>query len=289
MVCATKSRLFKSAFCFAAADAFRNGIKGEAVGDGGQLNSVSGEAGSKDSAFSLPETLGESAGSRVDGAFYNNLTAGLRGEKTVDADGEAEVTVNDLSENVDENFEKDLENGQDVEYNKNKGSVDGSNENNGSNLSERIRQNVDADLIKALERFGLDIPEKIEISEEVQEWLKQGENTTIVYLGIDNNERSVYVGITKQPLKKRLNQHNNPNNSLGSKEFSDLVTVFEGDDRYLKRNMGRAIEEFLYVYGPNEKNLIHSIAPDSKNYDEKVLAGVYAVKKYLESRNIRRE
>ncbi len=101
------------------------------VGDDRQLNSVSGEAGLKDSAFSLPETSGESAGSRVDGVFYNNLTAGLRGEKTVDADGEAEAPIGELSENVDENidknsenFEKDLENGQNGEYNKNKGSVD---------------------------------------------------------------------------------------------------------------------------------------------------------------------
>ncbi len=129
--------------------AFRKGLGSEVVdsqaNDTRQLNSLSGEAGLKDSAFSLPETLGESAGSRVDGAFYNNLTAGLRGEKTVDADGEAEVTVNDLSENVDENidknsenFEKDLENGQDVEYNKNKGSVDGGLDN----LPQRNTRNM---------------------------------------------------------------------------------------------------------------------------------------------------
>ncbi len=60
----------KSAFCFVAADAFGNRIKGEAVGDGGQLNSVSGEAGSKDSAFSLPEVSGEPVVSGVDAVKY---------------------------------------------------------------------------------------------------------------------------------------------------------------------------------------------------------------------------
>ncbi len=113
-------------------ESFKNGVDGKAVGDGGQLNSVSGEAGSKDSAFSLPEVSGEPAVSGVDDAFYNNLTAGLRGEKDVGFNGEAEVLIGELSENVDENidknsenFEKDLENGQNGKYNKNKGSVDG--------------------------------------------------------------------------------------------------------------------------------------------------------------------
>ena len=56
--------------CFAAADSFENGLSGEAVRDGRQLNSVSGEAGSKDSAFSLPEVSGEPAVSGVDAVKY---------------------------------------------------------------------------------------------------------------------------------------------------------------------------------------------------------------------------
>ena len=51
-------------------ESFKNGVDGKVVGDGRQLNSVSGEAGSKDSAFSWPEVSGEPAVSGVDAVKY---------------------------------------------------------------------------------------------------------------------------------------------------------------------------------------------------------------------------
>ena len=48
------------------------------------------------------------------------------------------------------------------------------------------------------------------------------------------------------------------------KEFTDLEVQYSG----LTRNQARAIEQYLIENGPNEKNIINSISPKSKYYNE---------------------
>ena len=90
-------------------------------------------------------------------------------------------------------------------------------------------------------------------------WLNKGETNNKVYYGIDKNGNAVYTGITKQSKNARLYQHN----KMG-KEFTDLEVQYSG----LTRNQARAIEQYLIENGPNEKNIINSISPKSKYYNE---------------------
>ena len=97
------------------------------------------------------------------------------------------------------------------------------------------------------------------ISKDTLGWLNKGETNTSIYFGVKNGE-SVYTGITKQELAKRLYQHN-----YTGKGFDTLVDQANG----LTRNQARSVEQYLIENGPaNALNKANSISPNSKYYSE---------------------
>ena len=84
-------------------------------------------------------------------------------------------------------------------------------------------------------------------------------------------------------------QHNYEKNPLGSKGFIGLVNVFKDSDSPFRTRQSRAIEEFMFKYGPNKENVIHSIDPKNKYYDDIMLWAAKTINSYLESKHIRRE
>lgn len=95
-------------------------------------------------------------------------------------------------------------------------------------------------------------------STEFKSWLNKGTNETSVYFA-KKDGKYVYTGITKQPLEKRLYQHNHGKNVKG---FSKLDEQFGN----LTRNQARAIEQYFIENGPNAMNKINSIDPSKKYY-----------------------
>ena len=97
------------------------------------------------------------------------------------------------------------------------------------------------------------------ISDDTLKWLSKGDADTSVYFGVKNGE-SVYTGITKQELAKRLYQHN-----YNGKGFDTLIEQVGG----LTKNQARAVEQYLIENGPaNAMNKANSISPNSKYYTE---------------------
>lgn len=94
-------------------------------------------------------------------------------------------------------------------------------------------------------------------NKEFNEWLNKGDKNSSVYHGIKNDNR-VYTGITKQPLKVRLMQHN-----YAGKGFSDLELQFSN----LTRNQARPIEQYLIENVPSVMNQISSISRTNKFYE----------------------
>ena len=95
------------------------------------------------------------------------------------------------------------------------------------------------------------------ISKTLSQNQKQGNSSSI-----PNNilqDEYVYTGITKQPLNKRLYQHNYGDKGKGF----DVLERQYGD---LTRNQARAIEQYFIENGPNSMNKINSIKPNSKYY-----------------------
>lgn len=95
-------------------------------------------------------------------------------------------------------------------------------------------------------------------SSEFNSWINKGSNDTSVYFAKKGDEY-VYTGITKQPLNKRLYQHNYGDKGKGF----DVLERQYGD---LTRNQARAIEQYFIENGPNSMNKINSIKPNSKYY-----------------------
>ena len=118
--------------------------------------------------------------------------------------------------------------------------------------------------------------------------LNQGERKYHVYFALDKKKKLVYTGITRQSFIKRLYQHNYSKNPSGPKKFIGLVNVFGEQSESLTGNMVHAIEQFLIEYGPNKKNKINSISPNSKHYDESMQFAYNYIKQYLDN-NTRRE
>ena len=96
-------------------------------------------------------------------------------------------------------------------------------------------------------------------SDKFQKWLTKGNTDNKVYFGIDSNGAARYVGITKQQIESRLNQH-----IANGKPFEFLRQVYDG----LTRNQARAIEQYYIENGPNELNKINSISHNHRFYVE---------------------
>ena len=96
-------------------------------------------------------------------------------------------------------------------------------------------------------------------SEEFLQWLNKGEANNKVYFGIDFDNIERYVGITKQAIESRWDQH-----VANGKPFEYLRVIYDG----LTRNQARAIEQYYIENGPNELNKINSISPNSPYYEE---------------------
>ncbi len=97
-------------------------------------------------------------------------------------------------------------------------------------------------------------------SPEFIEWLNKGEANNNVYKGIDVNGNEDYTGITKQPIKRRLYQH-----QRAGKPFVELKTLHSG----LTRNQARAVETYKILYdGTSQVNQILSISKQHRFFND---------------------
>ena len=103
-------------------------------------------------------------------------------------------------------------------------------------------------------------------------WLNRGDSNNQVYFGIKDGEAK-YTGMTRQPIKIRLSQHNK-----SGKGFLRLAVQYEN----LTRKQARAIEQYFIENGPNELNKINSIGQNNKYYKD----ALAWAKQYLESKGI---
>ena len=102
-----------------------------------------------------------------------------------------------------------------------------------------------------------DIPESY--SEDFLNWLNKGEHDHFVYEA-HVGKKSVYTGITKQTLKRRLYQH-----QYSGKPFTNLVAVHKN----MTKNQARALETYRIInLKANKYNKILSISEKNKYYEE---------------------
>ena len=100
---------------------------------------------------------------------------------------------------------------------------------------------------------------KTNIDNGFTEWLNKGENNYSVYKGIRKSDE-VYTGITKQPISKRLAQHNR-----AGKNFNRLETI----NSNLTRNQARAIETYkILTDGTSAENIILSISRKHRYFNQ---------------------
>ncbi len=99
-----------------------------------------------------------------------------------------------------------------------------------------------------------------EYSPEFIEWLNKGEANNSVYKAVTSQGDLIYTGITKQPIKRRLYQH-----QLSGKPFDELKVIHQG----LTRNQARAIETYrILTDGTSQINQILSISKQHRFFDE---------------------
>jgi hypothetical protein len=95
-----------------------------------------------------------------------------------------------------------------------------------------------------------------QFTDDFLDWINRGKSEHTVYYGV-KDDKTVYVGRTKQPLEVRCAQHN----AMG-KDFDWLEPMYTN----LTLNQAREIEQYLMEYGPSQLNKINSISPKATFY-----------------------
>ena len=105
-------------------------------------------------------------------------------------------------------------------------------------------------------RFGYDANNHLFRVED-----EYGDSDNKVYYGMEDGVAE-YVGITKQDVDVRLQQHSSPSNPH-QKNFDVLDVHYEGRTR----NQSRAVEQWEIENGPSHQNISNSISKDHRYYD----------------------
>jgi len=105
-------------------------------------------------------------------------------------------------------------------------------------------------------RFGYDANNHLFQVED-----EYGDSDNKVYYGMEDGVAE-YVGITKQDVDVRLQQHSSPSNPH-QKNFDVLDVYYEG----LTRNQSRAVGQWEIENGPSHQNISNSISKDHRYYD----------------------
>ena len=105
-------------------------------------------------------------------------------------------------------------------------------------------------------RFGYDANNHLFRVED-----EYGDSDNKVYYGMEDGVAE-YVGITKQDVDVRLQQHSSPSNPH-QKNFDVLDVYYEG----LTGNQSRAVEQWEIENGPSHQNISNSISKDHRYYD----------------------